>query len=260
MISESMLAGWHVILLHTHQTPELRNSLEALGAHVEILSTIAIIPLKISKSQLTHWQTLLQNTSILFITSQNAVHSAPSALLQAMAAQQKLKIITMGKATTAAAEQKGLTVFFTPLSGTTSESLLAEPFLQEGVVKGKTATLLAGMDGRQVLANTLLERNMIVHWMKVYRQMTPDIQLLPFIKKWRQAENICFIATSVHALENLHALTPAEHRPWLQTKPCIVISERIAKAALEMGFKQVFISNGLDAQALSEVLAKLPLR
>lgn len=243
----TFLNNWRVIILRApEQALSLMNAIKMAGGEPLTLATLEIKPLAIPESDLD----IIEKVDVLFVSSQHAVHFAPHALWSKIAQQKKLKLLTMGKATSQALHEKGLSAFFTLPSGGTSEDLLGQPFLQEHAIKNKMVLLLAGVGGRTLVHDTLLARQAKVEWMKVYQQHNLKLELTALIQACKKIEKMAFIATSVNILNNfMSAITP-EDRVWLYAKPLIVISHRIAQSAKEWGFKHIIISKGTDCEML----------
>lgn len=255
--SGQRLQGWRIVILRPQNDLSLEELIQSYGGVAESLPMISIVPLAISPEETSTWQSVLKQASYLFIASQNAVHCAPAALLKTMAQSNDLKIITMGKATSIAVTNVGLSVFYTPPPGTTSETLLKEPFLQENALQDKTVALLAGEGGRNLLADTVAQRGAKVQWCRVYRQEQRHIALAPFIKKWQQTNKNCFIATSLNMLESLLRETPENEKAWILQQSYIVISDRIAQYAKECGIQHVYIAKGADLASIAQALQEL---
>ncbi len=238
-----MLQDWHIVILRaSHQSGSLIESISKHKGTPISLPLLEIEPIE-PLSQLTTWKNAIKHADFLLVTSANAVHCAPMALMSAI--RPSTQKITMGKATTQALEESGvLDIGYTAAPGSTSESVLDESFFQETNVKDKQVVILAGEGGRTVLADTLSERGARVTWIKVYRQKRPDLDLGSTLKQWQQQARYCFVATSSRILENLLALTPIEDKPWVLACPIIVVSERISVQAKEWGFKTCFVAKG----------------
>ena len=179
----------------------------------------------------------------MIVTSANAVVCAPREVLDVLQ-ERGIPIITMGKATTQALEEKGLRVFFTAPKGSTSESLLQQSFLGQEAMSKQNILLLAGEGGRTVLADTLQERGAKVTWLKTYQQKEEKIDVAKTLSTWQINKHFGFIATSGRVLKTLCHLIPLEYSSWLLSCPLVVVSERIALQAREYGFQYIFIAKG----------------
>jgi uroporphyrinogen-III synthase len=114
-----------------------------------------------------------------------------------------------------------------------SEGLLALPGLQQ--VAGKRILILRGNGGRELLAETLRDRGASVDYAEVYRRESPGAEAAE--DSWLEKTDIITV-TSSEALQNLVALTGEAQRDTLFGKPLVVVSERAALLAQQLGFRQ----------------------
>ncbi len=126
---------------------------------------------------------------------------------------------------------------------------MALPELQQ--VEGQRILILRGEGGRARLGDVLRERGAEVTYAEVYRRQRPEAGGLP-TPDWRQIA--AATATSGEILENLLALIPDQARHWLQQRPLVVVSERIAEQAKALGFEQVWVAREASDTALLETL------
>jgi len=134
-----------------------------------------------------------------------------------------------------------------------SEALLALDELQD--MHGKRVVILRGNGGREHLHDTLLERGAEVDYVEVYRRACPDIDP-QFMRSLLQPGMLDVVTvTSNETLQNLFAMAGQEGQPLLRTLPLVVVSERQAQLAQELGFEHAAIvaENAGDA-ALIEAL------
>ncbi len=253
--SQTTLRGWQVIIMRPGQQGEsLGVKVKAAHGQICLLPMLDIVPIAISPRECEVWCQQIKKVDKLFVVSANAVNCAPPLLLEAVR-QMDLQVISMGEATTEALLEKGIAVYFTPPPGSTSESLLNEPFLQAAEVTGQSIAILAPEEGRTVLAQTLQGRRANITWFQVYRQILPQVDLVPYYQLWhQQKERPLFVATSLGMLQNLLRLTPTADKLWLFRQPLVVISLRIAQYAKEFGFQQVFVANGAQDNSLMAAL------
>jgi uroporphyrinogen-III synthase len=245
-----MLEGFqYVILRPRDQAHALCAQIEKEGGKAISLPMIEIVPL--TDIPLPDFE----KADYLIFVSANAVRAMPVSWW-ALIRQSGVRIVTMGQATSEAIKNRGA-VFFTPPPGSTSETLLATPFLQAPAISCKHVILLAGKTGRQLIAETLIERGASVARVEVYAQRCPTCELDPYFMRWRtEQESIVFIATSVHCLENLIQLTPLMHHNWLYQQPIVVISERMKTHAIAQGFQVIWEAQGASEEAMMKVLVR----
>jgi uroporphyrinogen-III synthase len=146
--------------------------------------------------------------------------------------------IAIGKGTASALMKWQINVAQLPVVAD-SEHLLKLPSLQ--TINDKTILLIKGEQGKQDIANGLTERKANLIELAVYKRGMPQVTTAEVESLWQDDAVDIILFTSQEALENIVTLV-GKHSTWLCKKPCVVISERIAKKALAMGMQKVIIS------------------
>ena len=183
-------------------------------------------------------------------------HAVSHALGRGLAAGERAQWYAIGPATAAALHQAQSASadadvdivgrLMTP-SETTSEGLLALPSL--AAINGQRLLLVAGEDGRDTLLRELQQRGARVDRWCVYRRTLIESQMLA-----PQPEDAC-VASSAMVLE---ALT----NKWLAaggelSAPLCVPTQRVARVAQDLGWRQPVVSNGPTPAAVAAALAGL---
>jgi uroporphyrinogen-III synthase len=127
--------------------------------------------------------------------------------------------------------------------------VLAMSLLQD--VRDKHIAIVCGEGGRTVLADTLFERGAKVTVLTVYRRQLPVVDAKPMIEKVNTHQVDVLVCTSLESVQNLHVLIPS---PRLYELTMIVVSERIAHRARELGFKHIKIAKNASHSALLATL------
>lgn len=254
MSTKTPFHHWHMVLLReAQQNQELLSFITQNGGSATSLPTLTITPIA-PLHQLATWVAQIKAADWIFVTSQNVLRCAPDALLQALQ-KTKAKVVTMGRATSDALLAKGVSVFFTPSSGATSESLLQETWLQRSEITQQKVVLLAGIGGRTHLYETLTERQALVDWVRVYRQAPSSLDLAPLLSEWSlKSDRFCFVAMSQNGLMHLLDKVPLAYDAWIKEQAFIVISERIAQAARKWGAQHIFVANGAHREQLCDAM------
>ena len=252
MAKSEALNGWQVVVMRPkHLAKPLMTAIQEMGGNPISLPSLTIAPVVTSQAML--WIDHIRTADWIIVSSQNAVNEAPQDVLEALR-KTSAKVITMGQATTDVLKAAGVSVFFTPLPGTDSEKLLAEPFLQRNEVANKKIVLLAGEGGRTLLYDTLNIRHATVEWVKVYRQVPAPLALETLMPTWVLQGRFCFVVTSQNSLDYFLASVPSEHLAWLQRQAFVVVSERIAAGAKKCGIQHIFVANGALQEQLCATL------
>jgi uroporphyrinogen-III synthase len=122
-----------------------------------------------------------------------------------------------------------------------SEHVLA--LLNEHQLQHKKVLLFKGEGGRTVIEEGLRQKQAKLSIFSVYQRIMPSIDYHYINSLWRNDAVDIILLTSEQSIQNLFKLFSREAHPWLQNKPCLVISERLAKAASLVGIKQLRISH-----------------
>ncbi|MBI3773354.1 MAG: uroporphyrinogen-III synthase [Gammaproteobacteria bacterium] len=160
-----------------------------------------------------------------------------------------LQLAAVGKRTAEILRRHWPQPILTPAHNYNSEALLELPQLQS--VSGKRIVIFRGEGGRELLAETLQQRGATVEYAEVYRrqQTQGDIKQLQ-----HQAPDL-IIVTSNEGLQNLYDQTQGQTRTWLLGQQLIVISERGAQRARELGFHHAaIIAARADDQGLLQAV------
>lgn len=248
------LLGLHIVLMRPReQALAWKENMIAEKAEVTILPMIDIIPTTVETSSL---DTLLTADQVI-ITSQNAAKKAPTALIDILV-KQKLPVTTIGIATTKSLIARGVEPVYTAPNGSQSEDLLAMPFLQADLVKGKKIVLIIGKGGRELIAEVLAARGATIHCLAVYAQQPIQYDLESWFEKWeRSQKQVCFLVTSGNILFNFESQVPDKNKAWLRSQPLIVVSERLKGLAKECGFQHIINTYGAHWSCVSTTLQEV---
>lgn len=158
-----------------------------------------------------------------------------------------VQLIAVGGGTAAEMQAAGLSVDAQALIEN-SEGLLA--LLSTVDMENKRICIVRGAGGREALAAGLRARGARVEYVEVYQRQLPKV--LPAQQMLAVQAN-CVIVTSVAALDNMLLLL-ARQKQKIQQQALIVISERIARHAVQYGFKQVIVASGASDDAIMQAL------
>ena len=159
-----------------------------------------------------------------------------------------INTIAMGQGTAQALIARSITVHQTPACAD-SEHLLALNTLEH--INNQTILLIKGEGGRPLIQQTLAQRGAKVTALAVYRRTVPNIHKKYLHALWHEDAVDMIFMTSQEAMQNLFTLLGEDARPWLCSKPFLVLSQRLANIASEYGIKDIVIS---DYHTLSKTL------
>jgi len=164
----------------------------------------------------------------------------------------RLKLAAVGNSSCKAVEQQWQQAVLCPSSGANSESLLAMAELQQ--IEGRHILIFRGQGGRELLAQTLSQRGATVEYAEVYRRGRPTGNLESLLKQSPTVDLIT--ATSNESLQNLYDMAcNDEQHNWLLSRQLIVISERAAQLAQQLGFRHpAIVSEQSNDQGLTNAM------
>jgi len=232
MPSRSNLNGLGVLVTRpAHQAGPLCDRISAAGGRPLRFPLLNILDTSAAPAALSLLKRLTDFDIAIFI-SPNAVLHGGNAILRLGGFPDRLKLATVGRGSARELEKLiGRPPDIVPQQRYDSEGLLALEALQH--VAGKRILILRGNGGRELLADQLRERGASVDYAEVYRREMPDASMAE--PGWLEKTDVITV-TSSEALQNLVTLTPAERRDELFNKALIVVSERAAQLARELGF------------------------
>jgi uroporphyrinogen-III synthase len=160
----------------------------------------------------------------------------------------------VGAATASTLEAAGRVPDLVPAGRFDSESLLALSALAD--LTDRRVLIVRGEGGRDLLGDTLRARGAELAYAEVYRRTLPNADPAPLLASWKQTVQMV-TATSGEILDNLLTLVGPEGRGLLLTTPLVVVSERTAKSAREIGFQRVELADRASDAAILYALCRL---
>jgi len=218
------------------QGNSLTQSIQAAGGVCLELPALCIEPTTID--WLKHMPDLTRVNQAIFIST-NAVHFYFDTLeQQRITWPQTIDVIAIGKASALALAEYDIKISQLPTAADSENLLLLETLQQ---VKDKIVLLIKGEGGRPIIADTLLARGALLTSLSVYRRGLPEIPATYINSIWQDDQVDIILFTSQQAMHNLFILF-GDALPWLCSKPCVVISKRLAEEASSLGMQTVLIS------------------
>ncbi|WP_387691898.1 uroporphyrinogen-III synthase [Photorhabdus sp. RM71S] len=196
----------------------------------------------------------LNTCDMVFLLSKNAVYYANSQLNKInLLWPNKLIYYAIGRSTALAFHQLTDMNVIWSSEGETSEILLKLPSLHQ--VENKQALLLRGNGGRELIARTLTERGVTVNYCECYFREPVDYPAAEFSVHWQKYGVQTLVVTSGEILQLLYNLIPESDRNrWLLHCHLIVVSERLAHTARNLGWQDVKVAKSADNDALIQAL------
>lgn len=230
-----------------HQANQLGRLIEQQGGQAILLPTIAI---EFIEADLTK---LLQQDMAIFI-SPNAVQATQRLMQkQGIVWPKQIMIAAVGASTAQALSAAGLPATVVP-EQFNSEGLLALPALQN--IGGKRIIIFRGDGGRELLSTILQQRSAVLTEVVIYRRTLPVMDIKQQLSGWQTGGLDIIVVTSNTGLQNLLTIIGEAARNWLLNMPLLVISERMAQFARELGFvkKPLVADNATDAAIVQALL------
>ncbi len=185
---------------------------------------------------------LLWIDKAIFI-SPNAVHYCFERLNQLQRVwPESIHTTAIGMGTSNALIERGVRVDDVPLRAC-SESLLELESMQH--VQHQSVLLVKGDKGRELINHTLIKRGAQVIPVEVYRRILPVYDEAYIQSLWQKDAIDMIVFTSEVAVHHVFHLFGRQAHSWLRSKPCLVISERLAKIAADFGMKTISLFDGI---------------
>jgi len=191
----------------------------------------------------------LHTFDIAIFISANAVKKAVNQIFAQRTWPKSTKIAAVGKTSAKALDSLGLIADIFPSTKFNSEALLAMPQLEN--VSEKRIIIFRGEGGREHLAETLKARGATVEYAECYKRCKPKTDASKLLKLWARGEIHIIVTTSNEGLRNLYDMVGQVGRQWLIKSPMVVISDRAADFAMQLGFKsKPVVSNQANDEAI----------
>lgn len=182
----------------------------------------------------------LNTVSHAIFISANAVNFSVEKLYMKQHWPGSIHIIAIGESTAKALNKFNIKVHDIP-SFPDSEHLLKLNSLR--YLKNQTVLLFKGCGGRILIEKDLIIKGAQVIALDVYRRTMPKIDKGFLNSIWRDDMVDIILLTSEQSIRNLFKMFPEEALTWLQNKPCLVISKRLAEIASKFGIKKIITSH-----------------
>ncbi|MFI8416160.1 uroporphyrinogen-III synthase [Serratia sp. NPDC078593] len=191
---------------------------------------------------------------LVFVLSQHSVNYAHSVIGRAgLSWPVKPSYYAIGRSTALALHRITSLPVEYPHERQISETLLLLPALQK--LEGKQAMILRGNGGRELLGDTLRERGANISYYECYQRSPVHYDGAEQSAHWQRAGIDTLVVTSGEMLQQLYNLVPDYYRvSWLLHCRLIVVSERLATLARELGWSSIRVADNADNDALIRAL------
>ena len=196
----------------------------------------------------------ITDNDLLFVLSQHAVSFAHAQLeREGLKWPAAAHYFAIGRTTALALHTvSGYDIRY-PQDREISEVLLQLPELQN--IAGKRALILRGNGGRELIGDTLTARGAEVTFCECYQRCAIHYDGAEEAMRWQSREVTMVVVTSGEMLQQLWSLIPQWYREhWLLHCRLLVVSERLAKLARELGWQDIKVADNADNDALLRAL------
>lgn len=219
-----------------HQAQALQRLIEAAGGRAFLFPLLDIKPLN-DPSRALSWIRDLARYDIAVFVSANAVEHGLRLIALHGGTLGGAEVIAVGGATARRLEERGITRAAVP-GVASSEGVLRLAMLGTDRVAGKRVLIFRGTGGRELLAEGLRRRGALVDYAEVYERAVTEIDPKPLLDLWDRGEIGAVIVTSAAALESLLSMSAAIGSERLLDVTLVILSERLAGRARQLGFRQ----------------------
>ena len=144
--------------------------------------------------------------------------------------------LSLGMGTAKKLMHHGITVHMMP-NDADSEHFIHLETLQN--INQQRIALIKGRNGRELIAQHLIERGAQLIEVEVYQRTCPQINKKHAQTLWENNRVDMIVITSQEIMDNLFFLFGPHAKQWLCGKPFVVISERLAQSAHALGVNTV---------------------
>lgn len=197
----------------------------------------------------------LGDYALAIFISPNAVDHALPAVLAAGPWPVGLTPAAVGQGTVRSLAVHGVAPCVAPTERFDSEALLELPQLAAARVSGRRVVIFRGDGGRELLAETLVQRGAQVDCVTCYRRSGPAAGMQPLLAAWRAGQLDAVTISSSEGLRYLLARLDAEGRDFLQKTPVFVPHQRIVDNAKALGLSNIILTGAGDGGILEGLRA-----
>ncbi len=227
------------------QAGKLAAMIAALGGEAVLFPLLEIGPAD-DPASLQQAIARLDDYAIAVFISPNAVDFSVPAILARRAWPATLRAAAIGQSGAAQLAARGIGPVIAPLERFDSEALLELPEFQAERVGGRKVLILRGNGGRELLAETLLERGAEVDRVSCYQRSAPA-DGSTIVARLRDGSLDALTISSSEGLRTLLALLDSEGCERLRALPVFVPHQRIAEVGAGLGLRKLILTGPADS-------------
>jgi uroporphyrinogen-III synthase len=245
----------NITVMVTRPTPQGKTACEMIqeaGGKPVFFPTIEIISLKPT----SHFSKAIEELDtldwLIFISPQAVYQTAALIKARWPCFPLGVKVAALGGGTARALQEAGIPLHLYPKDHWSSEGLLALPDFQE--IKAQKIAIVRGEGGRALLANELTGRGAKLTHIVSYQRSMPTKDVTSYLSLLHDKKIDIIITTSNDILSNLNTLLGQQAGISLYTVPLIVVSDRMAELAENLGFQTILLAENASLDAIMAIL------
>lgn len=154
-----------------------------------------------------------------------------------------IRVTAIGNTTAARLEAYGIRSCQVPVVATSEHLIQLDSFQS---IRHQTIFLFKGSNGRELISQYLLTKEARLIPVCVYNTQKPTISKEYIDYLWQNNAIDTIVFTSAQALQHIISAFTEESLVWFCSKPCVVISERLAHEAMQLGMKYITVTHYND--------------
>jgi len=238
------------------QAQRLCDMISAAGGRAIRIPAMTILPPQDAGPARQALRALAGFDAVIFV-SRNAIAFAETLSPGFIPGLSGIPVYAVGAGTAQELELRGVNAKAPRGDQSGSEALLELAGLQEDQVRGRSFLVVRGIGGRMRLGRELERRGARVSYAEVYRRGTPEPDPDGLRRMWRDEPPDVIVITSVQGLEQLVSMTDPEWRAALLGTALVTISKRVAKRAVDLGFRApVRIAQAASDEGLMDTISQ----
>lgn len=252
-MSEESLSGRGIVITRPREHAlALAELVRAAGGEPVLFPTIEIQPPD-DRGAVADLVSRLDAFQLAIFVSPTAVMRGLELVNASRAWPAGLRVAAIGAGTANALHQRGFDAVIAPAVQADSEALAALPELRD--LRGRSVVIFRGQGGREWLRIVLEGRGARVDYAECYRRVRPKQDPGPLLARWQRGGVEAASITSAEGLENFSDMLGPTGRAYLCATPVFVPHARIAKAAGQLGVRQVIVTGRGDERTVAEIAA-----
>lgn len=226
-------------VLNTRPKAQAQNLSKSIRAAGGISIELPTLEIQATTNWLNSLPDLRQMHQAIFV-SVNAVKQCFTQLKRAnIYWPTSIEVLAIGQSTANALSEFNVPLITIPEVSDSEHLLMINSLKQQ---KKHNILLVKGKEGRILLEETLINRGNNLTVLDVYQRVMPKINRQFVRSIWHDDLVDIILLTSEQSMCHLFKLYEEDAHPWLRSKTCLVLSERLAHSASSLGMNKIICS------------------